>query len=565
MAQLKDLLVQGPSRFIGDVYANTVQLTSLSAPTSAGGTTYGAGTSGQVLKTNGTSVYWAADSNSDTNVTQTITTTSADYRLLFSSTADDTTRTEGARKDTDLRWNPSTNTMNIAASNANGSIKTSSGTFALDSASTLYLNSGSSASVIFTRGGADTSHEAARFNTSGNLIIGATSGQNDITGYKLYVSGADEFNIGTTDTTSAKKFIIYGNNRFLSFGGAGIQAYSGAISSTTTGTLFLNYMGGSFQAGTSDNPITSGNFYGTFDFKSANGFTYSGIGTASDNAARPVWFSYNGVTGRPVYDNDFKYNPSTNVLTVGSITGSAASATKATQDSDGNAINTTYIKKSIGTTAGDIIYWSVASTPARLGIGTNGQVLKVVNGVPAWSTDSNSLNWGQITQSGANNIDEGTSDFTDNTEIFSSYASNNGFADSNATGKVYRRDAIHMYNYVKTKLNVTNNTINLSRNTETTIATIGGVAIKIKLPASDNTNTATAADDILDGSNSGTEIKYAPYGSQQSKLSFDTSTTNPTRTDRLNLNGYLYATKYNVAGSAQIVYNSSNTCLEIIV
>ena len=58
-----------------------------------------------------------------------------------------------------------------------------------------------------------------------------------------------------------------------------------------------------------------------------------------------------------------------------------------------------------------------------------------------------------------------------------------------------------------------------------------------------NTNTATAADNILDGSNNGTQITYKPYTSQQSKLSFDTSTTNPTRTDRLNLNGYLYATK----------------------
>ena len=56
----------------------------------------------------------------------------------------------------------------------------------------------------------------------------------------------------------------------------------------------------------------------------------------------------------------------------------------------------------------------------------------------------------------------------------------------------------------------------------------------VKIPASDNTNTATAADNILDGSNSGTQITYAPYTSQQSKLSFDTSTTNPTRTDRLN-------------------------------
>ena len=71
----------------------------------------------------------------------------------------------------------------------------------------------------------------------------------------------------------------------------------------------------------------------------------------------------------------------------------------------------------------------------------------------------------------------------------------------------------------------------------------------VKIPASDNTNTATAADNILDGSNSGTQITYAPYASQQSKLSFDTSTTNPTRTDRLNLNGYLYATKLYSGGT----------------
>lgn len=46
-----------------------------------------------------------------------------------------------------------------------------------------------------------------------------------------------------------------------------------------------------------------------------------------------------------------------------------------------------------------------------------------------------------------------------------------------------------VYDYIKNKLAITNNNINLSRNTETTIATIGGTAIKIKLPASDNTDT----------------------------------------------------------------------------
>jgi hypothetical protein len=43
------------------------------------------------------------------------------------------------------------------------------------------------------------------------------------------------------------------------------------------------------------------------------------------------------------------------------------------------------INKSVGTTNGDIIYFTGASTPARLGIGSSGQVLTVSGGVPAWS------------------------------------------------------------------------------------------------------------------------------------------------------------------------------------
>lgn len=43
------------------------------------------------------------------------------------------------------------------------------------------------------------------------------------------------------------------------------------------------------------------------------------------------------------------------------------------------------IPKSLTTTTGDIIYASGASTPARLGIGSTNQVLKVISGVPAWA------------------------------------------------------------------------------------------------------------------------------------------------------------------------------------
>ena len=58
MAQLKDLLVAGPSRFIGDMFGTNLQITKINAPTAAGGAAYGVGSAGQALCSNGTSVYW---------------------------------------------------------------------------------------------------------------------------------------------------------------------------------------------------------------------------------------------------------------------------------------------------------------------------------------------------------------------------------------------------------------------------------------------------------------------------------------------------------------------------
>lgn len=42
------------------------------------------------------------------------------------------------------------------------------------------------------------------------------------------------------------------------------------------------------------------------------------------------------------------------------------------------------IDKSVGQAVGDIMYFSEKDTPTRLAIGTAGQVLKVIGGVPAW-------------------------------------------------------------------------------------------------------------------------------------------------------------------------------------
>jgi hypothetical protein len=48
--------------------------------------------------------------------------------------------------------------------------------------------------------------------------------------------------------------------------------------------------------------------------------------------------------------------------------------------------NAAFINDSLLTTTGDIIYASGANTPARLGIGSSGQVLSVSGGAPTWTT-----------------------------------------------------------------------------------------------------------------------------------------------------------------------------------
>lgn len=72
----------------------------------------------------------------------------------------------------------------------------------------------------------------------------------------------------------------------------------------------------------------------------------------TSNQSRHVWFSNASSQGKLVYDNDFKYNPSTNVLTVGSITGTAA---KATSDGSGNNIVNTYATKTALKSISDLV------------------------------------------------------------------------------------------------------------------------------------------------------------------------------------------------------------------
>ena len=72
----------------------------------------------------------------------------------------------------------------------------------------------------------------------------------------------------------------------------------------------------------------------------SSGFNYSGIETATESKARPVWFANSSGNGKPVVNINFTYNPATQTLSVANLSGTAD---KANKDNAGNDIRSTYI------------------------------------------------------------------------------------------------------------------------------------------------------------------------------------------------------------------------------
>ena len=71
-------------------------------------------------------------------------------------------------------------------------------------------------------------------------------------------------------------------------------------------------------------------------------------------------------------------------------------------------------------------------------------------------------------------------------------------------------------------------------------------------------DTATAANDILEGSNDGTQITYSPYSDDQSsQMRFYTNSTDPTGSSRLNIGAYFHATRL-YEGSVRVLNHESD-------
>jgi hypothetical protein len=111
-----------------------------------------------------------------------------------------------------------------------------------------------------------------------------------------------------------------------------------------------------------------------------NGYLMQGVGVFTDAANRDAEIT-------SPQEGQFAYLKDTNVTTY--YTGSAWAN-----------LDTTGMTNPM-TTTGDTIYSSSGSTPARLGIGTTGQVLTVAGGVPTWAAAGGAgANWTAVNAGG---------------------------------------------------------------------------------------------------------------------------------------------------------------------
>ncbi len=122
----------------------------------------------------------------------------------------------------------------------------------------------------------------------------------------------------------------------------------------------------------------------------ANGVAYK---QGTNDQARNVWFSQVDSQSKLAYDNDFKYNPATNVLTVGSITGTAE---KAKNDGSGNNIVNTYATKAaLSSVSGLVGDTSVANqinvALTQASTYTNNEIAKLIDSAPSHLDTLNKL------------------------------------------------------------------------------------------------------------------------------------------------------------------------------
>ena len=226
--------------------------------------------------------------------------------------------------------------------------------------------------------------------------------------------------------------------------------------------------------------------------------------------------------------------------------GYADIATKATQDGSGNVITDTYATKTELT----------SGLSGKANTSHNHSAADITSGTLPVERGGT----GQTTQAGINKafvggLEEETSDVTDGTMFVSSYASDNGFADTNAVNVPYKRKFSRVWDYIKGKissvLGLTVSNYGGKANTAGTADVAKGMdhyTIDLSAQSMDNFYplffyTAGKFAEVAISSNQ--EFSSHPYN--QNRIHFDISTHGWTDTPRsLNIREYACFSTYEI-------------------
>ena len=217
MAHLGNTIVNGALRVLGQATEDALQVNTINGVT--------VGNSPKFTDTNNA-------------VTQTATTTDANYEVLFSATADNTTRTEGARKTTSLRFNPNKGALmegydTVATGNyshAEGNRTTASGNYSHAEGINSYAKSedahaeGQATSAVYLYAHAEGSHTCAA-NDSAHAEGSATT-----------ASGSYSHTEGRLTYTTVSAISAHAEGHRTIASGKGAHAEGGYTTAETGGT-----------------------------------------------------------------------------------------------------------------------------------------------------------------------------------------------------------------------------------------------------------------------------------------------------------------------------------------